>query len=50
MFAPYCKTHDSRVLLPISSISTIVKEDESLVAWFSCTCGATGTWRPTLQV
>lgn len=26
MFAPYCKTHGSRVLLPLSSISAIVRE------------------------
>lgn len=50
MFAPYCKSHGSRVLMPVSSIYAIAKEGDSLVAWFSCTCGAVGTWRPDPRV
>lgn len=50
MFAPYCETHGSRVLLPVSNISAIARDGEGLIAWYSCTCGYAGTWRPSRPV
>lgn len=45
MFAPYCAAHDSRVLLPMTSISAIEHDGDAFIVRFSCTCGATGTWK-----
>lgn len=50
MFAPYCTSHGSRVLLPLAAIGAVVREDERLTVRFSCTCGAVGTWRPEPRV
>lgn len=45
MFAPYCKRHGSRVLLPTSAITALVSTDEGMMAHFTCICGQTGVWR-----
>lgn len=45
MFAPYCETHGSRVLLPTTAITAIEQTDDGLVARFICDCGRAGVWR-----
>lgn len=44
MFAPYCETHRSNVLLPASAIKALVSTDEGILAHFECFCGTTGVW------
>ena len=46
MFAPYCPTHRSRVLLFTDNIDAIAKGENGLIVRFHCTCGYQGTWRP----
>jgi hypothetical protein len=46
MFAPYCETHGSRVLLSTDNITAMVQGESGLIAHFTCICGATGTWEP----
>lgn len=52
MFAPYCPTHRSHVLLFSENIRAIREEDDRLVVDYRCNCGHEGTWRPSerLQV
>lgn len=45
MFAPYCNRHGSRVLLPTSAITALVRRTNGLEAEFLCHCGAHGVWR-----
>jgi len=45
MFAPYCESHGSRILLPTSSITALIPTHDGIVAHFTCTCGRTGTWQ-----
>lgn len=44
MFAPYCETHGSRVLLPMSAIEALVQGTNGLEAHFRCSCGSSGVW------
>lgn len=44
MFAPYCESHESRILLPTSAITALVSTEDGIIAHFTCTCGAPGTW------
>ncbi len=46
MFAPYCPTHLSRVLLFTENIDAIVKSENGLMVKFHCTCGYRGIWNP----
>lgn len=47
MFAPYCTEHGSRVLLPNSAITALVRGGEGggLIAYFTCHCGQRGIWK-----
>ena len=46
MFAPYCSYHASRVLLPNSAITALVRSEEGgLIAHFVCHCGQSGVWK-----
>jgi hypothetical protein len=45
MFAPYCNRHGSRVLLPTSAITALVRGMDGIEAEFICHCGARGVWR-----
>lgn len=44
MFAPYCETHRSRVLLPTTAITALEHTDDGMVARFVCSCGQVGVW------
>lgn len=44
MFAPYCNRHGSRVLLPTSAITALVRGPNGIEARFVCHCGAQGVW------
>lgn len=45
MFAAYCSHHASRVLLPHSAITALVRsEKRGLIAHFVCHCGQSGVW------
>lgn len=46
MFAPYCERHGSRILLPTTAIKALETTAEGLVAYFECSCGHFGVWRP----
>jgi hypothetical protein len=46
VFAPYCPTHHSRVLLFAENIDGIDNRDGCPTIHFHCTCGFVGTWRP----
>jgi hypothetical protein len=49
MFAIYCPTHQSRVLLGTRSIEALVNTDEGVVVHWRCRCGTQGallTGRP----
>ncbi len=48
MFAPYCPTHNSQVLLFTENIDAIEKGEEGLSIRFHCTCGYQGTWSPEI--
>lgn len=48
MFAPYCPTHNSQVLLFTENIDAIEKDEEGLSIRFHCTCGYQGTWSPEI--
>ena len=45
MFAPYCTSHGSRVLLPTSAITALVRGMDGIEAQFICHCGARGVWK-----
>jgi hypothetical protein len=45
MFAPYCNRHGSRVLLPTSAITALVRGMDGIEAEFICHCGARGVWK-----
>lgn len=45
MFAPYCTRHGSRVLLPTSAITALVRGMDGIEAEFICHCGARGVWK-----
>lgn len=45
MFAPYCESHGSRVLLPTSAITALESTGRGMVAHFTCSCGETGVWK-----
>ena len=49
MFAPYCESHGSRILLTIESITALVSTDQGVVVHFVCSCGASGVWSPDLE-
>jgi hypothetical protein len=49
MFAPYCETHRSRVLLPTSAIIALESTDDGMVALFECICGSRGVWRAPVR-
>jgi hypothetical protein len=44
MFAPYCETHRSRVLLPTTAITALEHTEDGMVARFVCSCGQVGVW------
>lgn len=46
MFAPYCPTHGSRVLLFDDNIERIVRTSEGLQIAFRCNCGYQGMFCP----
>lgn len=49
MFAPYCESHGSRVLLTTESITALVSTDQGIVVHFVCSCGASGVWSADLE-
>ena len=46
MFAPYCPTHGSRVLLFDDNIERIVRTSTGLQIAYRCNCGYQGLWCP----
>lgn len=46
MFAPYCPTHGSRVLLFEENIERIVRTGTGLQIAYVCNCGYQGLWCP----
>lgn len=44
MFAPYCTSHESRVLLPVTSIIRLESANDGMIAHFVCNCGNAGVW------
>jgi hypothetical protein len=46
MFAPYCPTHGSRVLLFDDNIERIVRTSKGLQIAYRCNCGYQGLWFP----
>ncbi len=46
MFAPYCPTHGSRVLLFDDNIERIVRTSNGLQIAYRCNCGYQGLWCP----
>lgn len=45
MFAPYCRHHGARVLLPMSAITALIRGPGGLEVHFVCHCGTVGVWR-----
>lgn len=45
MFAPHCDTHGTRVLLPMSAITALMRGTDGLQVEFTCHCGTRGVWR-----
>jgi hypothetical protein len=46
MFAPYCPSHGSRVLLFEENIERIVRTGDGLQIAYRCNCGYQGLWCP----
>ena len=49
MFAPYCESHGSQVLLPTEAITDLVSTPSGMMAHFVCHCGTAGVWRPEVS-
>lgn len=46
MFAPYCPSHGSRVLLFSESIISLERSSHGMRIRYRCTCGHQGVWDP----